>query len=461
MSITRALAEWSARVEPLRREPAVTLARNAVIDIVACMIAGGDDEAPRRAFDAVADLGEGPATVVGQRAMLPAPFAALVNGTAAHALDFDDNYHPLAGHATAVLAPALLALAEERDAGGAAMLDAYIVGLEVLGFIGNGVNLVHYERGWHSTSTVGAMGAAAACARLMGVDADGMQRAISLGFSLAGGSKLQFGAMAKPVHAGIAAQHGLLAARLAAAGVTATPEPLDAPWGFRDLFGGSESPGFEDGGGNIGRPLAIERYGLKVKIYPCCASAHCAVDGVLEIMRAHDLRAGDVDRVETVVNRVSYDNLMYPEPRTELEARFSMQYCVALAVLRGGLRLDDFRPEAVADRAVRAWLPRVTMRLPEPGSELCRGDNGREPAEVHLHLKDGRVLSRFVQFAKGVLQAPLSEGELWSKFDDCTASALAPDRAAAIRERLEGLEILPRVAELMRLLRAGPCGSAS
>lgn len=141
--------------------------------------------------------------------------------------------------------------------------------------------------------------------------------------------------------------------------------------------------------------------------------------------------------------------------RSELEARFSMQYCIAVAVLRGGLRLADFRPEAIADPAVRAWLPRVSMRRPAAGSELCRADNGREPAEVRVHLKDGRVLSAFVQHAKGVLENPLSEAELWSKFDDCVAGMLPPERAAAIRARLERFEELPRAAELMTGLR-GP-----
>jgi 2-methylcitrate dehydratase PrpD len=455
MSVTRALAEWSAGTPPLPGEPGLTLARNAFIDIVACMIAGAGDAAASRVFDAVADLGPGPATVVGRSRSLPAPNAALVNGTAAHALDFDDNFHPLAGHATAVLAPALLALAEERGAGGAAVLDAYAVGLEVIGRIGDGVNLQHYERGWHSTSTVGAIGSAAACARLMRLDVDGVQRAISLGSSLAGGSKRQFGTMAKPLHAGLAAQHGLLAARLAAADVSATAEPLDGAWGFKDLFAGPDSPGFREAAGRIGAPLALETYGLKVKIHPCCASAHCAVDGVLSLMREHALAAGDVERVETVVSRISHDNLMFPEPRSELEARFSMQYCVAVAVLRGALRLADFQPAAIAEPAVRAWLPCISMDVPAAGSELSRADNGREPAEVRLHLKDGRVLSAFVQHAKGVLENPLSEAELWSKFDDCVAGVLPPERAATIRARLERFEQLPRAAELMTALR-GP-----
>lgn len=454
VSITRALAEWSAGVGPLDRKPALTIAGNAFIDIVACLIAGASDPAPRRAFAAVADLGDGAASVVGQSRALSSPHAALVNGTAAHALDFDDNFHPLAGHATAVLAPALLALAEERSAGGTAVLDAYAVGLEVMARVGEGVNLHHYELGWHTTSTVGAIGAAVACARLMGLDADGMQRAISLGCSVAGGSKRQFGTMAKPLHAGLAAQHGVLAARLAAAGVSAAAEPLDAPWGFRALFAGPDSPGFEGAADRIGTPLAIETWGLKVKIHPCCASTHCAVDAVLGLMGEHGLAAGDIARVATVVNRVSYDNLMFPDPRTEMEARFSMQYCIAVAVLRGALRLADFRAEAIADPAVRAWLPRISMQLTEAGSELSRADNAREPAEVHLHLHDGRLLCAFVQHARGVLENPLGEAELWSKFDDCVGGSLAPGRAEAIRAMLQGFASLPRVQDLMMLLRA-------
>src|SRR6185503_10510107 len=185
-----------------------------------------------------------------------APAVALIYGTAAHALDYDDNYHPMAGHATAVLAPAIFALAESRRVSGEATLDAYIVGLEALALVGNGVNLVHYEKGWHSTSTLGPFGAAAACARLLKLDASGVTAALSLACSMAGGSKLQFGTMAKPVHAGLAAHHGVMAALLAASGVRGHPEPLEGHWAFRELFAGTGSPGYR--GAKIGKPLAIE-----------------------------------------------------------------------------------------------------------------------------------------------------------------------------------------------------------
>jgi 2-methylcitrate dehydratase PrpD len=409
------------------------------------MIAGARDEATLRVARAARGWGAGPCSVVGQSAVLSAPAAALVNGTAAHALDYDDNFHPMAGHATAVLAPAILAVAEARDASGHGVLDAYIVGLEVQARIGEGVNLVHYERGWHSTSTIGIFGAAAACARLLGLDAQRVGAALSLAFSMAGGSKLQFGTMAKPMHAGLAAQHGVMAADLAASGMRGIAEPLEGRWGFRDLFAGAASPGY--GARPIGKPLAIEKYGLKAKIHPCCASAHCAIDALLALRTDYGLTAAQVERVDVLVNRMSYDNLMYANPRTELEARFSMHWCIALALLQGRLGLADFTPAALGRKEVRAWLPRIAMRHTRPGKEHPLMDNGREPASVSVLLKDGRRLERYAQHAKGTLQAPASAAELDAKFEDC-----APGRGA-LRDMLDRFDALGSVRPFMRALR--------
>jgi 2-methylcitrate dehydratase PrpD len=455
MTITRTLATWMAETEPLAKGRALTLARNAMIDIVGCIIAGGPDEVTRRTFNAVRDLGAGPASVVDHAEKLPAPHAALVNGAAAHALDFDDNYHGNCGHATAVLAPALLALAEERNAGGEAVLDAYIVGLEAMQVVGTGVNIAHYEKGWHTTCTIGVIGAAGAAARLAGLDADGIQRALSLGFSHASGSKVQFGTMAKPFHAGMAAKNALMAARYAEARITAVGEPLDSPWGFRDLYIGNDaSPGYTDAAAQLDPPLAIERFGLKVKVHPDCASTHCAVDGVLDVMAEHGLNADDIDTVETIVNKISFDNLMFPEPQSEMEARFSMEYAIALAVIKGVLKLADFRPDAIGDAAVRAWLPRVKMTLSPADDPLPSADNGREPAKVSVKTKDGRIFGAFKQRARGVLQNPLSDDEMWAKFDDCVAGIMDAGQADEIRSCLGSFEDLENVGDMMRLLRA-------
>ncbi len=452
MSITEEIAEWIASAPPLVRGETLRLARNAMIDIVGCMVAGADDEATRRALASVVDLGVGPARVVGSGARLPAPQAALVNGVAAHALDFDDNYHPLAGHATAVLAPAVLALGDERQASGAEILDAYVAGLEAMSVIGTGVNLAHYERGWHTTSTIGGMGVAAAAARLCRFDTETTVRALSIGFSTAAGSKKQFGTMTKPLHAGMAAMNGLLAARYAAAGISATPEPLEGMWGFRDLYVGENSPGYAEAAKDLGSPTALERYGLKVKIHPCCASVHTAVDALLDLMRLDNIQADDIATVETVVNKVSYDNLMFDDPKTEMEARFSMHYAIALALVRGRLKLADFTPEAVGDAVVRAWYPKITMTMAPEADPLPTATNGCEPAETLVTLKDGRKLSKFMQHAKGVLQNPLSEAEMWGKYDDCMSVLPDRSRAVAVRRALEGFESLNDVGDLTGLI---------
>jgi 2-methylcitrate dehydratase PrpD len=171
-------------------------------------------------------------------------------------------------------------------------------------------------------------------------------------------------------------------------------------------------------------------------------------------MAEHGLGAGDIDSVETVVNKVSYDNLMFPAPASEMQARFSMQYGIALAVTKGALKLADFRPEAIADEAVRAWLPRVKMSLSSPDNPLVTADNGREPAKVFIRTRDGREFDIFVQHAKGVLQNPLTEDEMWAKFDDCVEGVMDPAKAAGVRSRLESFEALDEVGDLMCLLRA-------
>ena len=168
-------------------------------------------------------------------------------------------------------------------------------------------------------------------------DMETTTRAISLAFSMASGSKIQFGTMAKPLHAGIAAMNGLLAARYAEAGITAASEPLDGIWSFKDLYGGNGEQGFAEGAKIMGKPTALERYGLKVKIHPCCASVHTAVDALVDLMNEHDLQVDEIQSVETVVNKISYDNLMFNDPKTEMEARFSMHYCIAVAMLRKAL----------------------------------------------------------------------------------------------------------------------------
>jgi len=451
MQVTRELARWSAETPATASEVALRRARDGIYDVIACMVAGAGDAGAARVRATIAPYGEGAATVIGASCGAPAPWAAMANGMAAHALDFDDNYIPAYTHATAVLIPALLAVAEEIDASGAQLVDAYIVGLEMHCAVGRGVNRVHYDKGWHGTSTVGCIGTAAGCGRLLGLDAGRMTQAISLAVSMASGPKVQFGTMAKPFHAGMAAKNAVLAAQLAANGMEARDVALEGELGFLDLYGGDGAEGWDHIVPNLGNPLAIEEFGLAPKLYPCCGSAHRALDAVLALRKVHGFTADDVQRVETKVGFGNKRNLMYTDPQQEMEARFSMNYCVAVALRYGRVSLSDFTPDAVHRPEVRALLPRVTMDAyprdaegPDPAQRL--------PHDVTITLKDGRRLSESVKWARGTIHNPFDEADLEAKFRDCCEGFLSPADFDAAQRALRDVAALPSVRDLTRHL---------
>jgi 2-methylcitrate dehydratase PrpD len=236
---TARLAAWCAEVPRAWPTGSLDGARRAFVDTLAVIVAGRDEACTVGTRNAVAEWGSGPCHVIGGAAQA-APWAALVNGTSAHALDYDDVLDPALSHPSAALVPAILALGEAKGSSGADALDAFLVGFEVLARLGEAMNLEHYRRGWHTTLSIGSMGVAAACGRLMGLDAGKMAMAISLATSMAGGSKRQFGSMAKPLHAGLAAKNGIVAAQLAASGVTGIEEPLQGRWGYIEMMAGEK-----------------------------------------------------------------------------------------------------------------------------------------------------------------------------------------------------------------------------
>jgi len=448
MSVTEKMAVWAAETPDIRAAGALDKARDAVLDTIGVMIAGAHDQAAKRVRRAVANWGEGPATVVGQTTGLAAPWAALANGTAAHALDFDDSFEPVSGHASAVMVPALLALAEQEDMSGHAILDAYVVGLEIQARVGQSVNVEHYKRGWHSTSTVSTIGTAAGCARLLGLNVKGMQNAISIAVSTAGGSKRQFGTMAKPMHAGLAAKNAVIAASLASAGIEASDEPLDGKWGFRDLYAGEASPGFDAAMAALGNPLAIEEFCLSPKSYPCCASTHRSLDGLFALKAEHGINAEDVDGIRTVVPPINFNNLMYSNPQTEMERRFSMQYCLSTAMTHGEVVLGDFRSGGETPDEVKSFMAKVDMQLSEhPDS------SPQESTLVEVSLRDGRKLTTEVAFTKGQKAAPLSDQDYGRKFLGCAGEAMDAKTAAGIHRDILALDTLNSIDGVMAPLR--------
>ena len=456
-----AYGRWLAETPQAWPGAARESAHRQFIDILAVAIPGAGEPATRHVLATVADWGEGPATVIGAGRGLAAPWAALVNGTAAHALDFDDNFDPAKAHATAVLVPAILALGEQEGASGADCLDAYIAGLQILGRTGQGLNPTHRNRGWHATATVGAIGAAAACARLLRLDGAQAAHALSLATSMAAGFMSQFGTMAKPLHAGLAAKAGVMAASLARTGLTAGEGTFDGPTGMNRLMVGPDYERLRDTLAHVehgqtlrfetesvGEPLLILSSGLKNKRFPNCGSAHRAMDGLLELRERHGFAAGEVVAIDVRAPVSHLNNLMYTDPVDPLQAKFSLEYGLACVLLGGRCGLAEFEPERVARPEVRALYPRI-RRHPVDASE------GEFPTEVQVTLASGEILRAAVAMPCGSLAAPFSIEEFWAKFDDCTASVMAADAQEDARKALNDMPFVPKVAAMMAPL-AGP-----
>ncbi len=434
MTVIETIAHWSHSQAGF--SPAVRArAADAVLDTVGCIIAatGNPVTAMARRGLTVVGQGAGASAVIGDGTAAPG-WAALINGTAAHALDFDDTFGPLMGHASAVLVPALLALGQAAGTNGTRLLDAYVVGLEAQALIGAGVNPGHYAVGWHATSTVGLIGAAAGAAWLLGLDEAGIAGAMSLAVSMAAGTKGQFGTPAKPLHAGLAARNGIEAAMLAAAGMTGRTDIIEHRLGFTALYAGDGKPWAEVLAA-IGAPLAIEGIGLTSKRHPCCAATHSTLDTLFTLKALHQFRVEDVVEVDTLVGPIQKSNLSYADPVNEMQARFSMNYCVAVALAQDRLRIADFTQAAVDDPARRRLLPLVNMHT-DP-AETPGG--GEVEHRVTVRLRDGRDLSAPSGVGKGTAADPFDESDRRAKYDDCCAGHLDPRTADALYARLAGI----------------------
>ncbi len=437
----------AARARPLPAS-ARTAARDAVIDTLGVALAGSREDAARIAINLVRPYaGSVGARLVGTALRAAPTEAALVNGTSAHALDFDDVNPPLSGHPSAVLVPALFAVAEQAKAPGADLLDAFVVGFEVAARLGRALNPAHYIRGWHATATLGGPAAAAAGAALLKLNAERTAMAVAVAASLSGGLRVSFGTMVKPLHAGHAARNGVLAALLAADGFTGAAEIFETPRGFGEMFGQDPDWSVLSGAWDWDQ-LEILRSGIQVKPYPSCAMTHSPIDAVLALRP--DLTPETIERIECFVDAQVSDVVIHSRPRTGLEAKFSLEYCLATALLDGPPGLDQFTDPAVNREAVQRLLRRVELRI-DPSWSVDRSD-GRFRGRVTAHLTDGRTLSAEREFPPGSPQRPLSRAELQQKFVGCATPVIGAERASLALAALDGLADQERAAEVLDLL---------
>ncbi|MDD9879121.1 MAG: MmgE/PrpD family protein [Magnetovibrio sp.] len=452
MTIARRLAERIHAVDyDALPAAAVAWAKIGILDTVAVTLAGAPEACTRLTaqLPGIAEA-DGPSHLFAMGRRASVLDAALINGVASHALDFDDVNNQIGGHPSVPLVPALFAVADMTGGvGGRDAIAAYVAGFEAETQIGVGVHYHHYNKGWHPTATLGIFGTVCVTARLLGLGVDETAEALGLATSLASGVKANFGTMTKPLHIGHSLRNGVMAALLVRDGFTANAGAFEHKQGFLEVFNGAGTYDVDRVFDGWGAPWNVTDPGPSLKAYPCCGSTHGAIDCALEIRGQDGFDAAAVAAVEMLTDPKRLPHTDNPDPQSGLEAKFSVHYVVARALLDGAVRLGHFEDRAYDEAAVRALMAKVTTGA---HPDMQDPDADTYGAEVTVVMNDGRRLRHRADGA--VLRGParpMSDAELSAKFDDCAARALPAETGRAVFERLSQLQAETDISEISAL----------
>lgn len=436
----------------------IALGKKSILDGFGLALSGNHAASGRLVRDHLGSLGlgAGPALVIGSDMRIAPRFAAFANGVAIHADDYDDTQlavakdrvYGLLTHPTAPCLPAALAIAERDRASGADFMTAYHVGVEVECKIAEAINPRHYQDGFHSTATCGTFAAAAAAAKLEGFDAETTRRALSVAGSQSAGLRENFGTMTKPFHAGRASESGLTAADFAARGWTATDIILEAPRGFFRAAGG----GYDEDAiaGKLGAPWTFAEPGISIKPHPSGSLTHPGMTKMRELIAEHGITADQVVAVKVGTNQNMPNALIHHRPVDELQAKFSMEFCMAILLLEGRGGLSEFTDEVVNRPDVKAMIEKVDFGV-HPEAEAAGYD--KMTTIIEITLADGRTVEGRADFGKGSPANPMSYDEVAEKFLGCADFAGHPrDKAEAVIEKVRKLEEVDDIAEVTALL---------
>jgi 2-methylcitrate dehydratase PrpD len=431
--------------------PVVQKAKELVTDLLGVATAGSSEKPARIIQGFIKEQNaRGGATIIGTDRRSHPAASALANGVSGHVLDYDDVSEPMYGHPTVAVLPACLALGEELDASGKDLLESYIIGLEVTVKLSYGMNPAHYEHGWHSTCTLGSMGAAASAAKLLRLTGEQLRTALALAASQAGGLQQNFGTMIKSFHSGRAAENGVIAALLAQRGWTGDQNILEAPLGFFHLFCGPGQYDAERCVNSLGKPFEIDQPGIILKKYPSCAFSHPAIDAALIIAQDPQYDVSKLESVEGHIHSLADQILIHRNPQTGLEAKFSMEACVTLALLDGRVNTKSFTDRRLASKDFKETLTRV-QRVVTAGDK--KGTRGFGPAEVRVLLKGGEMKQARVEKAKGNPENPMTEEEIREKYLDCCSEVLSQQSIEKSLSLLQNLDALDKIRPLMDCFR--------
>ncbi|OZI37153.1 2-methylcitrate dehydratase [Bordetella genomosp. 10] len=432
LAFARNILAFSRRQLP---EAAFVRARSAIIDTIGVTLAGSRHDGSailRSVIEPTA--AQGKSRVLGTDLRLNSLDAALLNGQAAHMLDYDDSNSYLHGHPSVAILPAALAVADEHGIDGQTLLQAYITGFEAVARLGSTVGRRQYTHGWHPTTTIGIFGAVAAAGVLLALNEAQLATALGIAASFAAGIKSNFGSMTKPLIVGHANRNALLAVLLAKNGHTAGAQAFEHPQGYFAVFNGGPdtyAPQFLTEDWDAEPRILDREKGVKQKRYPCCFALAPVLDGVLALRAEHDLRPDDIASVAIGVHAIRFPHINVPNPVDPLGGKFSTSYAVARALVQGAITMEDFEHESrFNDTATRALMPKVSLSVYER-------DNP-SGATVVIRTNGGQVHERYVEAAVGTTHdLPLSAETLEQKFLNCAGRVLTPAAAEALLQRLE------------------------
>jgi 2-methylcitrate dehydratase PrpD len=438
------------------------LGKRSILDGLGLALAGNAAESGRIVRSYLRDLGvtgDRGCTIIGTPLKAAPRFAAFANGIAIHADDYDDTQLAVASdrvyglltHPTAPALPPALALGERDNRSGLDVLTAYQIAVDVETKLAEAINPRHYDDGFHSTATLGAIGATAGAARLLGLDVEQTRRALGIGASQAAGLRENFGTMTKPFHPGRSCESGIVAADFAARGWTATPVVLEAGRGFFKAAGG----GYDETAirGRLGNPWTFAFPGVSIKPHPSGSLTHPGMGLMLDLVREHDIRPGAVARVKVGTNRHMPNALIHHRPETELQAKFSMEFCMAILLLERKAGLAEFTDQVVNRRDVKKMIEKIEFGV-HPEAEAAGYE--KMTTIIDIETTDGRTVSGRADFGKGSPANPMTDGELADKFRECAAwGGLPAASAEKIVDLAFDLEKLKTIRQLTRLLAAG------
>jgi 2-methylcitrate dehydratase PrpD len=419
----------------------------AILDTLAAMLSGVAEPVTQKVIAFVRepdDRGEG--SIIGTHERARSAGAALANGTMAHACDYDDSSWTMWGHPTAPVLAAVLAVAEQRDRSGIDLLAGAAVGLEVEKTLGLGCQPEHYNRGYHPTGSLGVFGAAAAAAKMLRLPVDQIRMALGIAASRSAALRGNTGTMTKPLHVGLAARDGVEAAALAEAGVTASPSAVSGALGFFNVC----APDHGDIDwitDRLGNPFDVIEPGLSPKLYPSCSETHSAVDAILEL-RAEGLTPAAVRRIRVGITPAARENLVYSNPSTPLEAKFSQEYCLAAPLVRGKLGLAEFDIAVLQDPIIREMISRIEVAV-HPDLSGPDTVSFSSPAIIEVETHDGRTLRKHVREMKGHPKNPLAASDIEAKFVECGVRVLPKEGVRRALKKIQNLDQLSSLQDLM------------